>query len=115
MGIPAESGRVWQVAAGDAAALQNDINHAACGDTLVLPAGSAYSGNFSIPDKSCTGWIVIQSAGVALLPSGTRVSPSQVVHMATLRSTVAGEILCNFCPARTTGGSSAWRSPPRPA
>ena len=102
--MPAQSGRTWQVAGGNVAALQSAINHAACGDTLALPAGSTYNGNFSIPSKSCDGWIVIQSTAIALLRSGTRVTPSQGPQMAALRSIVAGKNTLQFL-----SGSHHWR------
>jgi len=75
---------IRNVPAGDATNLQNAINAATCGDTIVLVAGSTYSGNFTIPSTSCSGWIVVESSALASLPSsGTRVGPSNVSNMAT--------------------------------
>src|SRR5208337_823770 len=39
---------------GNAIDFQNAINAATCGDTIVLAAGSTYSGNFTIPQTTCT-------------------------------------------------------------
>lgn len=73
------------VASGNATSFQNAINAATCGDTIVLVAGTTYTGNFTIPPTSCSGWIVIESSAVASLPStGNRVGPSNVSNMATL-------------------------------
>ena len=40
---------IREVPAGSAAGFQSAINAATCGDTIVLAAGSTYSGNFTIP------------------------------------------------------------------
>jgi hypothetical protein len=88
--MPTQTGTVWNVPAGDAATLQSDINSANCGDTIVLVAGSTYTGNFTIPNKSCTGWIIIQSSKISQLPSGSRVGPSNVLNMATINTTTTG-------------------------
>ncbi len=73
-------------APGNAAQFQSAINAATCGDTIVLAAGSTYSGNFTIPPTTCTvnsGWIVIESSALASLPtSGNRISTSNVSNMA---------------------------------
>jgi hypothetical protein len=64
---------------GNATDFQNAINAATCGDTIVLAAGSTYSGNFTIPSTSCSGWIEIQSSAMASLPSpGNRVCNVQM-------------------------------------
>jgi hypothetical protein len=67
--------------------LQARINAARPGDTIVLPAGSVYTGNFVLPSKSGSGTITITSAEAAALPEGVRVKPSDRIHMAALRST----------------------------
>ena len=88
--LPTQTGTVRNVPAGDAAALQNALNAATCGDTVVLVAGSTYTGNFTLSDRPCSGWIIIQSSQVSQLPPGTRVGPSKVLAMATIRSNVNG-------------------------
>ena len=73
--MPVQTGTVRNISAGDAAGFQAAINAATCGDTIVLVAGSTYTGNFTIPNKACSGWILIESSALASLPpSGTRVS-----------------------------------------
>jgi hypothetical protein len=76
---------IRNVPAGDGSSFQQAINAASCGDTIVLTAGSTYSGNFTIPSTSCSGWIEIVSSNVSSLPSpGHRVGPSDVSNMATI-------------------------------
>lgn len=83
--LPIQNGTVRNIAAGDSVGLQNAINAASCGDTIVLPAGSTFIGNWTFPNKSCnTGWILIQSSGISSLPAGIRVTPLSVSNMATL-------------------------------
>ncbi|MGD0907851.1 MAG: choice-of-anchor D domain-containing protein, partial [Candidatus Acidiferrales bacterium] len=102
--MPVQSGTVRNVAAGNAAGFQAAINAATCGDTIVVVAGSTYTGNFTIPNKVCSGWILIESSALASLPpSGTRVSgactagtppatvcpPPSTTNMATIVSGIA--------------------------
>ncbi len=102
--MPTQTGTVWNVPAGDAATLQKDINAATCGDTIVLVAGSTYSGNFTIPSTSCSGWIEIVSSALVSLPSpGNRVSPSNVSNMATVSTPNAVPVFA-FLPS-----SNHWR------
>jgi hypothetical protein len=85
---------VRQVPAGNATSLQSALNAAKCGDTIVLQAGSTYSGNFTIPNiGSCSGWVIVESSEASSLPSGTRVSPSLVSDMATLSGTAHSSVL----------------------
>ena len=58
--------------------LQTAVNNAVCGDIISLQAGAAFTGNFNLPNKACTGWIYIQSSAYSQLPApGNRVSPAQ--------------------------------------
>ena len=95
---------VRTVPAGNSAALQSAINAAKCGDTIVLAAGSTYSGNFTIPATSCSGWIEIVSSALASLPaSGNRVGPANVAKMPTISTP-------NVSPAiQFLSGSNHWR------
>jgi Carbohydrate binding module (family 6) len=57
---------------------QAALNAAQPGDVIELQAGSTFTGNFVLPNKSGTGWIYIRSSAHASLPApGTRVTPSQ--------------------------------------
>ncbi|PYM95003.1 MAG: hypothetical protein DME04_05950 [Candidatus Rokuibacteriota bacterium] len=49
---------------------------------IELQAGATYTGNFTLPNKSGTGWIYIQSSALAsLVPADTRVGPAHSVLM----------------------------------
>src|ERR1700689_264260 len=56
------SGRVWNVSAGDN--LQNILNSAECGDTVLLKAGSTFTGTFILPAKDCddSHWIIVRTS-----------------------------------------------------
>lgn len=80
---PALTGKTITVASGGN--LQNAINSAACGDEIVLAAGAVFTGNFKLPNKGCTKYIVIRSAGPC--PAiGTRVTPATAAGFAKLLS-----------------------------
>jgi len=59
--------------------LQQVLNNAHCGDTLLLQSGATFNGNYTLPAKACDDqhWIVIRtSAPDSALPrEGTRISP----------------------------------------
>src|ERR1043165_624266 len=57
--------------------LQDAIDQARPGDTIVLEAGAVYIGPITLPAKSGNDFITIQSSRVSELPEGVRVSPSQ--------------------------------------
>ncbi len=58
--------------------LQTALTDAQPGDVITLAAGATYSGPFTLPVKSGSGWIVVRSAAAdTSLPSaGTRVTPA---------------------------------------
>jgi hypothetical protein len=82
---PAFAG-IRYVAAGQS--LQQALNEAILGDTIILQAGATFTGNFILPNKTTgTGWITIQSSLIdALPPVGQRVTPTHAPSMAKLRS-----------------------------
>lgn len=81
--------------------LQQAINDAPCGATLVLEAGQAYPFNGTLPKKDCADqWITIQSSRTSELPEGVRVSPAtQAPLFAKLQSTVNAEPVVRTLPA----------------
>jgi hypothetical protein len=86
--------------------LQAAINAAQSGDTIIVDAGSIYSGGFILPNKSGTAFITIQSSRASELPVGTRVSPAQASLLATLRNSTVD----TAAPViRTSPGSHHWR------
>jgi len=61
--------------------LQAALNLARPGDTIILTAGATYTGNFTLPVTSGSGWIYVQSSKLSSLPAGTRVSPARASFM----------------------------------
>src|SRR5467141_1684296 len=57
---------------------QGALDRAQYGDTIRLQAGATYSGTFTLPAKSGSGWIIIRtSAPDSSLPAqGQRITPS---------------------------------------
>jgi hypothetical protein len=72
----APTGRTITVASGGD--FQAALNQAQPGDVIALQAGATFTGNFTLPNKSGSGWIVIRSstADSNLPPPGARISPS---------------------------------------
>ena len=66
--------------------LQRAINQAKPGETIVLQAGAVYTGPFTLPVKSGSEFITIQSSRVSELPEGVRVSPAKSALFAKLQS-----------------------------
>ena len=70
--------------------LQQALNRARPGDTIVLEAGVVYKGPFTLPVKSGSEYITIQTSRLAELPEGVRVSRSQSALFAKLQSAENG-------------------------
>jgi hypothetical protein len=103
MTIDVRTRQVILVRAGDN--LQQAIDAAAPGDTLLLEAGASFVGNFVLPAKSGNTFITIRSETPddQLPPAGTRVSPLDAPRLAKLRSP-------NERPAlQTDPGAHHWR------
>src|SRR5208282_2313239 len=74
---PPTGGVTWK--AHTSADLTNAFTSAVPGDTIILDAGSVYSGNFTLPAKANPNnlWIYIESSALSKLPPpGMRVNPS---------------------------------------
>ena len=69
------SGRTIAVAGGD---LQAALNAARLGDVITLEPGAVFRGNFSLPNKTGSGWLIVRSgAPDDRLPApGARVTPA---------------------------------------
>jgi hypothetical protein len=80
------TGRTIAVAAGDD--FQAALRTAQPGDVITLEAGARFSGNFTLPNKTGTGWIVIRtSAPDSSLPApGVRVTPASASFLPKLVS-----------------------------
>src|SRR5438309_8949403 len=73
---PPTGGTVRTVNAGGD--LQAAINAARPGDVITLQPGATFSGNYTLPNKSGTGWIIVRTsaADASLPPPGTRITPA---------------------------------------
>ena len=92
------SGNLISVSAGGD--FQAALNAAQPGDIIELQAGSTFTGNFVLPNKSGTGWIYIRSSAHASLPApGTRVTPAQAGLMPKV-------VTSNSAPAITTAAAA---------
>jgi len=98
--MPSVTGRsIWVGAGGD---LQGALNAAQPGDEVVLEAGSTFVGNYTLPTKSGSGWIVVRTSG-SLPPSGTRVTPSMTGQMAKIVTPKDNPVI------RAEDGTAGWR------
>jgi hypothetical protein len=76
----APTGAVIRVMAGGD--LQAALNAAQPGNVIELQAGATFTGNFTLPNKTGTGWIHIRSSALSSLPApGSRVSPAHAALM----------------------------------
>jgi PKD repeat protein len=66
--------------------LQTALNAANPGDVIMVKAGATFTGNFTLPNKSGSGWITVRSStpDSLLPPEGTRVLPSYAPLMPKL-------------------------------
>jgi hypothetical protein len=81
----------WQagkrtITVGPKDSFQAALDAAQYGDVIVLQAGTAYIGSFTLPKKSGTGEIVIQSSRASELPENVRVSPKQSALFAKVQT-----------------------------
>ena len=82
----APTGKTINVAAGGV--VQAAIDQAQPGDVIMLQAGATFTGNFRLPNKNGTGWIVIRTSAADenLPPPGTRITPASSAIMPKLIS-----------------------------
>src|SRR5215475_7387101 len=82
----APAGKTINVMAGGD--VQAAIDQARPGDVIKLQAGETFTGNFRLPNKSGSDWIIIRSsaADADLSPPGTRVTPAKSAFMPKLIS-----------------------------
>src|SRR5437870_3230677 len=74
--VPPTGGTVRAVNAGGD--LQAALNVAQPGDVITLEAGATLTGNYTLPNKIGTGWIIIRTSASdsSLPPPGTRITPA---------------------------------------
>ena len=91
---PATAGAVINVPAGGN--FQAALDTAQPGDTIVLQAGAVFTGNFVLPGKTGSEWIIIRTSNLAGVPiEGTRVAPGQAGAMPRI-------VTANAAPALAT-------------
>ena len=80
------SGRTIRIGEGDD--LQDAIDMAQLGDTILLEAGATFKGPFILPKKTGTGWVTIRTStpDKPFPAPGTRVSPAHAPLMPKLIS-----------------------------
>lgn len=122
-GTPAPGAKTMVLAGAN---LQQALNNAHCGDTLLLQAGATFTGNYSLPAKACDDqhWIIIRtSAPDSALPAeGKRISPCYAgvaslpgrpsFHCVTPTKTMARLVATNAGPITLANGSSHYRIGP---
>jgi len=89
----APAGKTINVTAGGD--VQAAIDRAQPGDVIMLQAGATFTGNFRLPNKSGSDWIIIRSsaADANLPPPGTRVTPAESEIMPKLISPDSGPVV----------------------
>ena len=85
--------------------LQAAINAAAPGDTILLPAGAVFTGNFTLPAKGGGAFITIRSGSpdTSLPAAGVRITPTYSGLLPKIRSDHNGAAF------HTVAGASYWR------
>ena len=96
-----EAATIFVAAGGN---LQQALNDAQPGDTILLQENAEFVGNFVLPMKTGDAWITLRSAAPdTVLPgSGVRIRPSHAPLLARLRSPNASAAL------RTAPGAHHW-------
>jgi len=96
----AAGGKTWQVDEGDN--LQRAIDAAGRGDEIVLAAGAAFEGSYTLPRKAGSGWITIRSGG-PIPEDGMRATHLNSGQFARIVATTARPAI------RTLPGASGYR------
>jgi Purple acid Phosphatase, N-terminal domain len=93
------TGKTITVLAGQS--VQAAIDQALPGDVITLAAGATFTGNFRLPNKSGSGWVIIRTSAsdADLPPQGTRVTPANSALMPKL-------ITPNFEPVIDTNAAA---------
>ena len=104
VGLGAGSGWAELISVRRGADLQQAIDRARPGDTILLDAGQVYTGNFVLPVKAGSQFITIRTAGTPGQPSaGVRVNPGHAGKLAVIQSPDRQPAL------RTEPGAHHWR------
>ena len=94
--------KIVQLAAG--ANLQAALDSAAPGDTIELPPGATFTGNYVLPQKNGTSYITLRTMASDDLPNANeRVGPQHSARLAKLQSANGNAAL------RTAPGAHHWK------
>ena len=87
------SGNTISVAAGGD--FQTALNSAQPGDTIQLEAGATFTGNYTLPVKGGSGWIVVRTSAAesVLPPQGGRITPAYASVLPKIVSPNSGPAL----------------------
>jgi hypothetical protein len=96
-----QTSQVIDVPAGGS--LQQALNQIQPGGTIRLARGAVYTGNFTLPAKNGTDYILITTANASLPAPGVRIDPSYKSQLATIRSASTSSALV------TAPGASYYR------
>jgi hypothetical protein len=96
-----QTSQVIDVPAGGS--LQQALNQIQPGGTIRLARGAVYTGNYSLPAKNGTDYILITTGNATLPPAGVRIDPSYKSQLATIRSPSTNSALT------TAAGASYYR------
>jgi hypothetical protein len=66
--------------------LQDALDDAKPGDVIALQPGAIFTGSFTLPKKSETGWITIRTNAASFPAAGTRVTPNDASLMAVIEA-----------------------------
>src|SRR5262245_43322115 len=96
LGAPA---RILTVVAGGD--FQGALNTAQPGDMITLAAGVTFTGNFTLPAKTGTGWITVRTSAPDehLPPPGVRITPAYVARLPKVVSPNANPALATAAGA----------------
>ena len=99
--MPARAATIPVPAGGN---LQQAINSASAGDTIVLAAGASFTGSFTLPAINGNAVTTIRTAGDEGLPGdGGRVSPANSGALAIIRAGSSAAAI------KTAAGAHHWR------
>lgn len=85
------SGKTIDVSSGGS--FQAALNQAQPGDVISLQAGAIFMGPFTLPEKSGSAWITVDSSAINNLPKpGVRVAPADAANMPKLEA-LSGSVI----------------------
>ncbi|MEN3340265.1 MAG: hypothetical protein V7647_3941 [Acidobacteriota bacterium] len=102
---PAVRGNAATITVNAGGDLQAALNKAVAGDTILLQAGATFTGNFVLPNKTGTTFIVVRSSAAdgSLPAAGTRMTASYAALLPKIKSPNTNSAL------QTATGAHHWR------